>query len=39
MATVTLPGFPFDKAIAALCDRFDKDETSLIAAFRKSLGV
>jgi len=32
-----LPGFPFDKAVAALNDRFDRDETSLIAAFRKSL--
>ncbi len=32
-----LPGFPFEKAVACLNDRFDKDETSLIAAFRKSL--
>lgn len=29
-----LPGFPFDQAIACLNDRFDKDETTLIAAFR-----
>lgn len=32
-----LPGFPFDKAIACLNERFDRDETSLIAAFRESL--
>ena len=32
-----LPGFPFEKAIACLNDRFDKDETSLLAAFSKSL--
>ncbi len=32
-----LPSFPFEKAIACLNDRFDHDETSLIAAFRKSL--
>ncbi len=32
-----LPCFPFDKAIACLSDRFDKDETRLIAEFRKSL--
>ncbi|MEO8269537.1 MAG: hypothetical protein ABI557_07455 [Aureliella sp.] len=32
-----LPGFPFEKAIACLNDRFDQDETSLIAAFRMSL--
>lgn len=32
-----LPGFPFEKAIACLNDRFDHDETSLVAAFRKSL--
>ncbi len=35
--SICLSGFPFDKAIACLNDRFDKDETSLIAAFRKSL--
>lgn len=32
-----LPGFPFEKAVDCLQDRFDKDETSLIAAFRRSL--
>ncbi len=32
-----LPAFPFNQAIATLNERFDKDETSLIAAFRKSL--
>ncbi len=32
-----LPGFPFGEAIACLNDRFDTDETSLIAAFRNSL--
>ncbi len=35
--SICLSGFPFDKAIACLNDRFDKDETSLIAEFRKSL--
>lgn len=35
--SICLPGFPFEKAVTCLNDRFDKDETSLVAAFRKSL--
>ena len=35
--SVCLPRFPFDRAIATLNNRFDQDETSLVAAFRKSV--